>query len=169
MVKKLYYINMKNKDTAIKTLSFRLMRIINKHLAIEQLPIRFAEQVVFTPREIHTIQAVGEHKQINVKELGDYFGITKSAASQMAAKLADKGFIKKENPADNNKELQLSLTETGWAAFRAHERFHGKHMKNLTERLNSAFSVREITKAAAMLELIEELVDERMSELGLKE
>jgi DNA-binding MarR family transcriptional regulator len=147
----------------------RLMRIINKHSSLEEQPIRFNETVVLTPREIHSIQAIGEHDRINVKELGDHFGVSKSAASQMVAKLVEKGYVRKENPADNHKELQLSLTEIGWQAFRVHERFHGKHMEDLSKRLKSEFSDSEIARTSELLGIIEDVMNKRISELLDKE
>jgi DNA-binding MarR family transcriptional regulator len=156
---------MKTKEDSIRTLSFRLMRIMIKHSALEEQPIRFGESVVLTPREVHSIQAIGEHEQINIKELGDYFGITKSAASQMATKLLKKGLIKKRNPAHNNKELQLSLTKAGWKAFYAHESFHEKHMAVLKKRLKAEFTDLEIARAAELLVAIENAFDERISDL----
>lgn len=158
---------MKTKKNIVKTLLMQLMRIINKRSDIEECPVRFGGDVVFTPREIHSIQAIGEHEQINVKELGDYFGVTKSAASQMVTKLTGRGVVKKVNPADNNKELQLSLTEAGWEAFRAHEHFHARHMKKMTERLTSAFTEEEIEKVSGALHIIEQIIDENISELDL--
>lgn len=156
---------MQTKQDIIQNISFHLMRISNKHSFIEEHPIKFDENIILTPREVHFIQTIGEHENINVKELGEYFGITKSAASQMVSKLAVKGLVIKKNPAHNNKELQLSLTEKGWKAFRAHERFHSKHMTNLTKRLSSAFSALEMKKTSALLEFIEKILDERIKKL----
>ena len=166
MVKGLYYVEMKTKKNAIESISFHLVRIMNKHSFLEEQPIHFAADVVLTPREIHSVQAIGEHERINVKELGDYFGITKSAASQMIARLSAKGLVKKENRDGNNKELFLSLTESGWKAFNAHECFHDKHMADLTRNLSSKFTVAEMLKTSELLAIIENVLDKRISKFA---
>ena len=120
------------------------------------------EGVEATHRELHAIQAIGENERINITELGTYFGVTKSAASQMITKLARKGFVEKESSAHNSKELQLTLTRLGRRAFELHEKFHGEHMADLVESLG-AFSLSEIETTAVLLDVIESVVDERLS------
>lgn len=156
---------METKEDLIAAMTRKLLRIINKHARIEELRIRFDEGVELTPKEIHTIQAIGEQKQINVTDLAAYFGVTKSAASQIVAKLAEKGFVEKRHAAHSNKELQLSLTDLGWRAFHAHERFHGKHMADLVNRL-SAFSLSQIATTSVLLEVIESVLEDRLSQIS---
>ena len=152
---------METKEDLIKDISRKLLRIINKHSRIEELPIVFDEGVEATPREIHTIQAIGDNKQINITDVGAYFGVTKSAASQIITKLTEKGFVEKEYAVNSNKEGQLSLTQLGWQAYHAHERIHGKHMDDLIARLG-AFSLSQIATTSVLLDVIESVVDERL-------
>jgi DNA-binding MarR family transcriptional regulator len=156
---------METKEELIAAMTRKLLRIINKHARIEELRIRFDEGVELTPKEIHTIQAVGEQKQINISDLATYFGVTKSAASQIVAKLAEKGFVDKRPAAHSNKEIQLSLTDMGWRAFSAHERIHGKHMADLVSRLNT-FSLSQIATTTVLLEVIEAVIDDRLGQLS---
>ena len=155
---------METKEDIIKDISQKLLRIINKHSRIEELPVHFGEGVEATPREIHTIQAIGEHKPINVTDLGSFFGVTKSAASQIVSKLAEKGFVEKGYTSYSNKELELSLTELGWRAFHAHERIHGKHMADILDHL-CAFSLEQIATTSVLLDVIENVLDERTIQL----
>ncbi|HAY23133.1 MarR family winged helix-turn-helix transcriptional regulator [Desulfobacca acetoxidans] len=158
---------MDTKAEYIADMGRKLMRILNKRARLEALRIRFDDGVELNPREIHTIQAIGEHRPINVTELAAYFGVTKSAASQIVSKLAEKGFVEKQHTANNNKELDLSLTELGWRAFQAHERFHGKHFAELVNRLG-AFSLAQIATASVILDVIEDIVEERLDLLSKK-
>jgi DNA-binding MarR family transcriptional regulator len=158
---------METKEDLIVSMTHKLMRVFNKRSRIEELRIRFGEGVELTPKEIHTVQAIGENKQINVTNLADHFGVTKSAASQIVAKLAEKGFVQKRHPAHSNKELELSLTELGWRAFQAHERFHGKHFAELVNRL-SAFSLAQIATTSVVLDVIENIMEERLDLLSKK-
>lgn len=155
---------MSHKEDSIKHMTERLLRIIFKHWRIEELPISITPGMELTAKEIHTIQAVGELSGINVKGLAERFGVSKSAASQMAGKLEAKGFLRKDKAPDNDKETLLSLTESGWDAFKKHKAFHERHMHTLMERLD-VFSDPQLLTTTAILAVIESIVDERIEEL----
>jgi DNA-binding MarR family transcriptional regulator len=156
---------METKADLIAALSQNLVRVLNKQARLEEMRIRFDEGVELTPKEIHTIQAIGEHKQINITDLAAHFGVTKSAASQIVAKLAEKGFVQKRQAAHSNKELELSLTDLGWRAFQAHERFHGQHMAELFDRL-SAFTLSQIATTSVLLDVMESVLEERLAKFS---
>jgi len=75
-------------------------------------------------KEIHTLQAIGQHPKINITALADHMGVTKGAVSQMVAKLVKKGMVRKIYAEDNKKEVIMELTNLGWIGFRNHEKFH---------------------------------------------
>ena len=154
---------MDNKEDLIKSISRQLMRIIKKHGRIEETPVRLDEGVEVTPTESHTIQAIGENGIINVTDLAALFGVTKSAASQTVNKLAKKGFVDKRVSAHSGKELSLELTPLGLRAFEAHQVCHGRHIADIINRLG-AFSLAQVANAAAFLEVIEDVMDERLRE-----
>ena len=102
---------MTHKEESIKHMASRLLRIISKHWRIEELPIRISPDMELTAREIHTLQATGEFIGSNVKSLAERLGVTKSAASQMVAKLESKGLLRKDKAPNNDKETLLFLTD----------------------------------------------------------
>lgn len=75
-------------------------------------------------KEIHTLQAIGQHPKINVTSLAEYMRVTKGAVSQTVAKLAKKGLIQKRYAKGSKKEVTLELTDLGWTGFHNHEKFH---------------------------------------------
>ncbi|WP_319468668.1 MarR family transcriptional regulator [uncultured Pseudodesulfovibrio sp.] len=155
---------MSSKNESIKALTGRLMRIINKHSRIEELPIRTGKNVGLTAREVHCLNVIGQQEGINIKTIGDTLGVTKSAASQMVGKLEKKGFAQKEKAVNNDKEILAYLTDTGWDAFKAHKEFHERHFKTLMRQLD-AFPDTQLAVAAAILSAVETVVDERIAEL----
>jgi len=155
---------MTTKEESIQHMTRRLLRIINKHYRINELPICIGENVELTAREIHCLQAVGQNQGANIKNLGETLGVTKSAVSQMAGKLAKKGFVRKESSPDNNKETLVFLTTTGQEAYALHEEFHERHMRTLRKRLDE-FPDPQIATTSAILAVIETVVDDRMAEL----
>ncbi|AFM23816.1 MarR family winged helix-turn-helix transcriptional regulator [Desulfomonile tiedjei] len=162
MVNGLYHFGMETKDDLIKAAIRELLRVAKKYARIEKLPIRVEEGVEITTQEAHMIQAVGEHKKMSVTDVAIHFGVTKSAASQLATKLAGKGFLQKRQAPHSNKELELSLTQLGWRAFDAHEHFHGADMTYITNRL-SVFSLQQIATLSVLLEAIGSIMDERLT------
>ena len=155
---------MSNKEESIQALTGRLMRIINKHSRIEELPIRTGKNTGLTAKEVHCLNAIGQQEGINIKTIGDVLGVTKSAASQMVGKLVKKGFAKKEKAPDNDKEIQTYLTNEGWEAFEAHKEFHERHLETLVKQLD-AFPDTQLAVAAAILASVERIVDDRIAEL----
>jgi DNA-binding MarR family transcriptional regulator len=155
---------MNAKEETIRHMNSRLMRIINKHVQTESIPISVGDNVRLSPGEIRFIQTIGENEGANVMTLGKRMGITKSAVSQMVGKLGKKGFVVKRPAADNNKETLVFLTPTGNQAYAVHKEFHERHLHNLIDRLGE-FSDTQIATAAMILSAVETVVDERMAEV----
>ena len=153
---------METKDDLIKSTIRKLLRVAKMYSRIEELPIPVEEGLEVTTREAHTVEAVGENEPMSVTQVASYFGITKSAASQMVARLTKKGFLIKKQSVHSNKEFELSLTQLGWRVFHAHERFHGRDKADLVERLN-AFSLSQIATLSVLLESLESVMDQRLS------
>ena len=105
-----------------------LMDIIDDVLTkVESLhaPSRdFGTGVPIYRKEIHTLQAIGQHPKINITALAEYMGVTKGAVSQTAAKLIKKGMVRKKYAKGSKKEVILELTDLGWVGFHNHEKFH---------------------------------------------
>ena len=154
---------METKTEFIEKTIRELLRVSKLYSRIEELPVPVDENLEVTTREAHTIQAVGQSESVNVTQLADHFGITKSAASQMVSKLANRGFLLKRQAPHSNKEFELALTQLGWKAFDAHERLHGGDMAHLVERL-SGFSLSQISTLSVLLESLAGVMEKRLSE-----
>jgi len=106
----------------------QLMDILDKVLTKVELlhtPSRdFGTGVPMYRKEIHTLQAIGQHPKINITALAEHMGVTKGAVSQMVAKLIKKKMVWKTYAKDNKKEVILELTNLGWIGFHNHEKFH---------------------------------------------
>ena len=127
-----------------------LQDLVRIQARIEDTPLSYEADVRLTPREIHTIQAIGDREGINVKNLGNHFGVTKSASSQLVSRLADRGFVDKRPAPDNNKEIRLVLTDKGRLAQRVHELTHARYLDDLAHRLER-FSKAELETVASFL------------------
>ncbi len=153
---------MDSKEELIRSAIRQLVRVARKFSAIEDLPVRVDDARRITTSEAHAIEAIGECEEMNVTQLADNFGVTKSAASQMAAKLHRSGYIRKKPAPHSRKETLLSLTDMGRRAFEAHERSHGRDMAELVGSL-SGFSVSQVATVSVLLEAIGAVMDERLA------
>ncbi len=154
-----------NTKAQIDNLIERLWHLSRKYADLEKVPVHYNDEIILPPGEIHSVQVIGENKGINIKELGEHFGISKSAASQMVSRLVKKGYAEKSNPSGNNKELCISLTELGWKAFHLHEDLHNHHHEKLIAKLKARFSDDELKNSEEFLQVVEEVIDERMNSL----
>jgi len=154
---------MDTKTQIIKSTIKKFASVALKYSSSEDLPISVDETTVVSTKEAHVIQTIGDNENIGVTALGDFFGISKSAASQMVSKLDSKGFIKKKRSEDNNKEVNLVLTELGRKAYKAHEETHRSDSDYLVAKL-SMFSLSQIATLSVMLESIEVIMDQRLKD-----
>lgn len=152
------------KDDSVNALIRKLLRLLNKLGRIEEQPISVDDHIELTTKEIHTIEAIGNRKKINVTEVGAHFGVTKGAASQRISRLVERGFVTKAQAAHSSKEFELTLTELGWRAFHAHERFHGQARAELVSRL-SELTQTQIDDVASVLDTMEVIMNKRLNEM----
>lgn len=117
---------MKEKQQAISLFMLKFLKVVNKINELEKRAYDFGVGEKLFPSEIHTLQAIGNNSCINVSSLAREQGVSRAAVSQMVAKLAKRGFIKKLKSLENSKEVLLVLTEKGKAAFDGHEKFHAE-------------------------------------------
>ena len=106
----------------------QLMDILDKVLTKVELlhtPSHdFGTGVPIYRKEIHTLQAIGQHPKINITALAEHMGVTKGAVSQTVAKLIKKKMVRKTYAKENKKEVIPELTNLGWIGFYNHEKFH---------------------------------------------
>jgi DNA-binding MarR family transcriptional regulator len=117
------YIGYMNEQQKYQKMIELIFRVINKFQAIEQIPQHFGTEEMLYPREIHTIQAIGNYPNINVTDLADKLGITKGTISPIVTKLAKRKLVVKFKDSENHKEVLLSLTPKGEVAYHSHEMF----------------------------------------------
>ena len=114
-----------------------LMQVTRKFAEVETLPIAVTGNITVSTREAHAIESIGETRCVNVTQIADQFGFTKSAASQLVSKLTRQGFVVKKQAGHSNKELQLSLTPLGWQAFESHATMHGIDLQHVLDTMDS--------------------------------
>jgi len=127
----------------------KLEKVIVRMESMHTPSLSFGTGVLMHTKEIHTVQAIGQHSGINVTKLAEHTGVTKGAVSQILKKLIRKGLVWKTHAPGNDKEVVLELTNLGRIGFQNHEKFHmdtlniareyyGDQLKSKLERINLA-------------------------------
>ena len=112
-----------------------LMKVINKFNEKEKIPFELPDGTLVYKAEMHTIVAIGNEPGINVTELAAKLSITKGAISQMTKKLLKKKFVYKLKDKNNDKEINLYLTESGKILFAVHNDLMAKFSVEIESKL----------------------------------
>lgn len=140
------------------------MRIRNKMNVMESLPRTFGVDKTLFLSEIHTIQAIGNTKDNNIRIIAGILGVTPSAASQMVTRLKKKGLVKKIRGVRNEREISLILTPAGKIAYSCHEKIHEKMYERIAERIGT-LGIDECMTLARVFCAFESVYDEKIAEL----
>lgn len=105
-------------------LYYLMERTHNKYNQFNSKMVIFLKDINITHTEIHAIACIGDHKSMNLTQLANQRGISKSAASQMVYRLRDKGLVDKSTSPKSDAEIVLSLTDLGKEAYEAHLKYH---------------------------------------------
>jgi DNA-binding MarR family transcriptional regulator len=140
-------------------------RVMNKFQAVEKIAQRFGTEEELYPREIHTIQAIGNHPDINITDLASRLGITKGTISPIVTRLAKKKFVSKLKGIENNKEVLLRLTPKGEVAYHAHEMFEHQVHSRLYDILEKSSSD-NLDFLGEFLRVSESIMDEHLREIA---
>jgi DNA-binding MarR family transcriptional regulator len=140
------------------------MRVWNKMNVMENFPRDFGVDDPLFLSEIHTIQAIGNTPENNVRIIAGILGVTPSAASQVISRLTRRGLVRKIRGVRNEKEVSLELTDEGLSANNAHEEIHAQVYTRIAERIGD-LDEQERATIARVFSAFESVYDERIEEL----
>lgn len=126
---------MEDEKTALVVHTFE--KVMNSYVATEKRPHDYGVGFSLYRSEIHTIDAVGRDEQVNITELAQMLGVTKSATSQMIDRLVKKGLVDKTILSKSDTEVALTLTTMGQTVFRAHQESHRMFFAYIKESLST--------------------------------
>lgn len=87
------------------------------------------------------------HNKSSVKEAADFLGITKSAVTQLAGPLADKGLLTREEDAKDRRIVRLRLTGKGAQVLKKIARHKFDGIRSAIENLSD----KEVEKLCALV------------------
>lgn len=86
--------------------------------------------------QMHTLEVLGIHKDLPMKELAQCMGITTGTLTVLVDRLEDKGFVCRKPHQTDRRSILVELTEIGQGMYEEHDRLHLR----LTEELAAEFS-----------------------------
>ncbi|WP_304509995.1 MarR family winged helix-turn-helix transcriptional regulator [Anaerotignum sp.] len=140
------------------------LRIINKFKVLEKIPIDHGTGDLLYASEINTLEIIGKFPGINLTQLAEKKGVTKSAVSQIVAKLVKKQLVTKNQSPNHEKVFFLELTNSGEVAFKNHEKFHEKYDLPMIEKLNG-MNDKQFDQVAEIFEMLESTIDNYLKDL----
>jgi len=88
----------------------------------DSLPHHYGENIMYQA-EGHIIDLIAIYPGITITDLGNILKKTPSACSQIVRKLKEKGWVEQSRNQDNNRQYNLSLTESGKKVYEDHLAF----------------------------------------------
>ncbi|WP_136808159.1 MarR family winged helix-turn-helix transcriptional regulator [Desulfosediminicola flagellatus] len=100
-----------------------------------------------SPAQMHTIEVIGHHQDMRMKELAERLGVTTGTLTVAVDKLERKGLVERKPHHSDRRSWFVALTAKGQAAFAQHDRFHNDFTKDISEGLTN----KEITMFSSLL------------------
>jgi DNA-binding MarR family transcriptional regulator len=140
------------------------LRIINKFKVLEKIPIDHGTGDLLYASEINTLEIIGDSPGINLTQLAQKKGVTKSAVSQIVTKLVNKQLVIRNQSPDHEKVFFLELTDAGKVAFKNHEKFHEKYDSPMIEKL-LGMNNEQLDLVVGTFKMLESTIDSYLDDL----
>ena len=137
----------------------QLLQIVDRFNKQHKKGRDFGTGDLLFPSEIHTIQAIGDHENINVTDLAAVLKVTKPTVSERVKKLERLELIERQEAAENRKTVILHLTARGWIAYKGHAAHHKEMFDHFQQQFGSGMAdqIRKCQQAfAAFLDVLKQ-------------
>jgi DNA-binding MarR family transcriptional regulator len=105
-----------DRDALAEAITISLLRVINKIEQGRRVPRDYGAGISMTLLEAEMCALIFRNDGITGAELADELGVTRSATSQIVAKLKSKGLVEEQPAPDDAKRKRLHVTDRGRAA-----------------------------------------------------
>jgi DNA-binding MarR family transcriptional regulator len=135
----------------------KFMRIANLVVQSDGKASDYGTGFSITKAEIHAVEAIGDHPGISVSDFARLRGISRSAASQIVARLKMKKLITQSMASGSDRDTSMKLSKAGEIAYRRHEAGHERLYRAMEARLGGLPRT-AVDELAMLLDEIEELI-----------
>jgi DNA-binding MarR family transcriptional regulator len=103
-------------------LAGQIRRVTNRLIFLEKRSVFRHEGLRLHPSEIHLMQVIAEHPDLNAGQMAQKLGVSNGAVSQTLARLERKGVIKKAKDPSLKNRVSAAFTASGRQAIQRFER-----------------------------------------------
>ncbi|MGF1710992.1 MarR family transcriptional regulator [Vibrio kagoshimensis] len=118
----------------LETLNQLLTEFYDKMSSWEQSVVK---ETGYTLAQVHTIEVLGVHGQMRMKELADKLGITTGTLTVQVDKLVIAGLIERLPHVVDRRAIVVALTDKGQQIHLRHNQLHLDLVKDLTINVES--------------------------------
>lgn len=93
-----------------------------------------------SPAQMHTVEIIGHHKRLRMKELAEKMGITTGTLTVMIDRLEREGLVVRQPHPTDRRSYVIELTDSGREQFEEHHQMHCL----LTAELTASFDDSEL-------------------------
>ena len=115
----------------------KFFEMLNAVTAVRKVPWQTKDGQLLYRAEIELLEKIEAYPMSNVSGLSAKCGISKSAVTQMCARLQEKGWVETQRSETNKKEKYLCLTPSGTRLREEHEAFYEATADRLCHFLHS--------------------------------
>jgi DNA-binding MarR family transcriptional regulator len=115
-----------------------LIQEIVESIAKCQRPANFStwQEIGLSHAQLGMLFMLSYHRKLQVKQIAEYLGISKSAASQVVTPLAAKGFVERPIDSQDRRIVHLTLTTVGIKALKQLHKFKFAGIRSAVNNLN---------------------------------
>jgi len=118
----------------IEQLNQLLTEFYDKMSSWEQSVVK---ETGYSLAQVHTIEVLGVHGALRMKELAEKLGITTGTLTVQIEKLVAANLIERQAHPDDRRAIVVTLTQEGQAIHRQHNQLHLDLVKDLTRNIDS--------------------------------
>lgn len=118
----------------IEQLNQLLTEFYDKMSSWEQSVVK---ETGYSLAQVHTIEVMGVHGALRMKELAEKLGITTGTLTVQIEKLVAANLIERQAHPDDRRAIVVTLTQEGQAIHRQHNQLHLDLVKDLTRNIDS--------------------------------
>lgn len=118
---------------ALTQLNHLIIEFYDKMSSWEQSVVK---ETGYTLAQVHTIEVLGNHGSMRMKELADKLGITTGTLTVQVERLVKAGMIERCPHHEDRRSILVALTQQGEALHHHHNDLHMKLTQDLTRHID---------------------------------
>lgn len=132
---------------AIEKLSHQLVELYDKISSWEHSVVKGSG---LTPAQMHTIEVIGHHRDMRMKELAVRLGVTTGTLTVAVDKLEKLELVARVPHDSDRRSYYVILTRSGRELFEEHHRFH----REFTGEISLGLTGDEVSQLSSLLDKV---------------